>query len=427
MFNTIRTISLAAMLIGCNGQTPDLVGEYIPGPNLGKGDVVSLSKDLPSGAMWELGEIPRGATEVEVQLRATTDMDIQLVDPVSGEKIVHWDGGVLSGPYLKTAPYGSSEITWSGYLGDGSGAGNETLKIQGITESDLALRIYSYEGGAARVDMTWETSEPGDPPAVLSLERRINEFAEAFSPVVTLATKQGRPVIFIDTHSMRDDPEKAAAVYGELYKVIGANHLMVWNPPGEDNYFHMATGEGGADDPLSPRFRNMGIRIYSHFHIWDISGGNLDWQCWYEGPEEDPDDLVYRVTGQCHNGEQIERQRTMALIKVTDQQLGSLNDYLQAISDDFMGTLGPANFGGGLPPYFGGSQHNCTSWFTHWITREVSSQFPTSVNPASFMLDITGSYGAPTEEVEALVIFNHPQRPISGTELEPGFPFEFGT
>ena len=42
----------------------------------------------------------------------------------SGDKLVHWNGGLLSGAEQSTASYGDAEITWSGYLGDGTGPGH---------------------------------------------------------------------------------------------------------------------------------------------------------------------------------------------------------------------------------------------------------------------------------------------------------------
>jgi hypothetical protein len=200
---------------------------------------------------------------------------------------------------------------------------------------------------------------------------------------------------------------------------------MIWNPA-EDNYFHMALGKGG-NTIVDPMFRNRGIRLYSCIHIWDISLGNMDTEC-YSDDYYDEDDYVDLVEDSCHDTYQIERERTVAMIKLDNTQLTELNTYLTAIADDFEGTLGPADYYGGTPPYFGGTDHNCTSWFSNFLNRKVSTEFSTHANPASMLRSITrGNYqGKTAQAFRALLVFNHANPPAKGATISRDFPLEFG-
>ena len=75
-------------------------------------------------AIVEVGEIPAGLSGISIRLLCETDVDVQLYDKASGTKIVGWPDGMLRGRTRATASYRGMSVTYSGYLGDGTGSGN---------------------------------------------------------------------------------------------------------------------------------------------------------------------------------------------------------------------------------------------------------------------------------------------------------------
>ena len=234
-----------------------------------------------------------------------------------------------------------------------------------------------------------------------------------------MASKAGKPAIFVDTKVCTTEA-LTRAFYDDLYSMSGANTVMIWNPA-EENYFHLGLNNSAK---LDSYYHNKSIRLYSHIHIWDNTLGNLDDEC-DSNYDEDNEYLDY-IDEPCHDSYQVKRERTVAMIKLTNEQVTDLNTYLDEIVDDFDGTLGPAEYNGGKPPYFGGSQHNCTSWFTYFLNKKVSTQFSVHANPASMMKSYTGAWGSVATAYRALLVFNHPNPPQSGATLPASFPLEVG-
>jgi hypothetical protein len=384
----------------------------------------SFEKAIEKDAVVEVGTIIKELENVKVQLKSTVDIDIQLYD--RGTKVVHWSEGLLKGPNKVSETYKEMKITWSGYNGDGTGKGNEYIEIEGKTTVELTLKVYGYEAGTATVDYSWGgdggSSGGGGGPSK-PFAQRLQDFKQKYPTQVVLATKQGKPAIFVNTKVCTTEAQ-ATAFYEDLYKTVGTSTIMFWNPAGE-NYFHLAFAGGWNNENLDDRFYFKAMRLYSHLHLWDITAGNMDDECGYGDYD---DQYVDEQTEPCFDSYQVERERAVALVKLDDAQLKSLNTYLEAIIDDFPGTLGPADYNGGTPPYFGGTKHNCTSWFTKWINKEVSSKFPTSANPASFLRSVTtGGYGGQlAPEFRALLVFNHASPPQDGATIDQDFPLDFG-
>jgi len=53
---------------------------------------------IPYYETIDVGEIPAGKQNVFIALQSEQDVDIQLYDKSSGDKIIHWPDGILSGP-----------------------------------------------------------------------------------------------------------------------------------------------------------------------------------------------------------------------------------------------------------------------------------------------------------------------------------------
>ncbi|MCC6751561.1 MAG: hypothetical protein IT371_28170 [Deltaproteobacteria bacterium] len=261
----------------------------------------------------------------------------------------------------------------------------------------------------------------------VSFEGRLRAFAQRNRAYVTMATKQGRPAVFIKTAAL---PNEAAAkkLHADLLATFGTNTLMLWNPA-DDNYMHVGTGTG-TNLRMDRRFRGKAMRLYDHFHLWNMSAGNLDEECYSEDEEYDEGTNLF-YDEPCYDPDQVDRQRTVALVKLTNTQLGGLSKYLSAITDDFEGTLGPSDYYGGTPPYISGradGEHNCTTWITSWLNKYVSRQISTHANPASFVRSLVhGDYNGRLLSIyRAVVVFNHPNPPAEGATIDSRFPLEFG-
>ncbi len=362
-----------------------------------------------------VGAIPAGRKDVKIALTSTVDFDLQLFD--GSTKVVYRTYGLLKGATASSTSYKGLTVSWSGYNGTAGKKGDEVLELKGKTPCAFTLKLRTLKAGETTVDYSWSVDAAPPPPAS-GFAARLQAFAQKHPGYVTLATKQGRPAIFVKT-AFSADESYVKAFYADLYTMIGGNTLMIWNPAG-DNYFHLGIG---LDDKknLDAMFRQKSIRLYSHFHVWDSSLGNLDDGC-SEGEYDDEESSFLDLQEEpCFDRSQVDRERAVALIELSDAQMKDLGTYLDAIRDDFEGTLGPAEYNGGV-------QHNCTSWFTVWLNQKVSSTFPTSANPASLMQSVTtgGWSGKLAKEMIALLVFNHPSPPASGADLPKSFPLDFG-
>jgi len=110
------------------------------------------------------GTIPKGIKNLNIQLKSDKDLDIQLYDKENGTAIIKWasssqNAGILSGAGKDTTSYQNMNITWSGYNGDGTGLGNEYIKINGETKKELTMKVYGFKAGFANVNYSWDKQE----------------------------------------------------------------------------------------------------------------------------------------------------------------------------------------------------------------------------------------------------------------------------
>lgn len=115
----------------------------------------NFQQQIKNNDVVKVGEIPAGKKGVYIKLTSTKDVDIQLYDKTTGEKIIHWPDGLLNGPHKQTANYKGVSIEWSGYNGDGSNYGHEYIKITNTTNRTLVMKAYGYEAGFAKVNYSW--------------------------------------------------------------------------------------------------------------------------------------------------------------------------------------------------------------------------------------------------------------------------------
>jgi hypothetical protein len=119
----------------------------------------SFSQEIANKARAKVGLIPAGKANVVVNLTSPVDVDIQLVDTNTGTKIVDWQGGFLAGGGASCGTFGGLKYCYSGYNGNGTGLGNEYIKITGTSNRPVTMYAYGYAPGAATVDYSWAAPE----------------------------------------------------------------------------------------------------------------------------------------------------------------------------------------------------------------------------------------------------------------------------
>jgi len=107
-----------------------------------------------------VGEIPAGKDSVVIRLTSAKDVDVRLVDSVTGTQIIAWPDGKLSGPARECTSYAGQEYCYSGYNGDqtAAGLGNEWISIRGITLQNVRMSAFGYASGEALVEYSWSQS-----------------------------------------------------------------------------------------------------------------------------------------------------------------------------------------------------------------------------------------------------------------------------
>ena len=120
----------------------------------------SFEQFVPHSGFVEVGGIPTGKADVTIALSATNDVDIQLIDELTGTEIIAWPSGLLSGAAEGCVTWNAVEYCYSGYNGDQSstGLGNEWIEIHGVTNRTLVMQAFGYQPGDADVEYSFETT-----------------------------------------------------------------------------------------------------------------------------------------------------------------------------------------------------------------------------------------------------------------------------
>ena len=209
-----------------------------------------LQKDI-----IKVGNIPPKVNNLYITLKSDKDVDIQLYDKDNGKKIIVWPDGLLNGATKQSTTYEGMKIEWSGYNGDGTGLGNEYIKITGKTTRNLTMKAYGYKAGYAKVHYEWGNG-PVIPPTnieKLQLNHRdetkyIHKKRCSFTDVATnawyydyvtslcqAAILQGYP----DTGYSKYKPERNAN-WAEVTKVaqLSADYDKARNTCNENKYLY---------------------------------------------------------------------------------------------------------------------------------------------------------------------------------------------
>ncbi|MCC6746053.1 MAG: hypothetical protein IT371_00255 [Deltaproteobacteria bacterium] len=231
---------------------------------------------------------------------------------------------------------------------------------------------------------------------------RMYSLRQAYRGKVHIATYRGRPAVFINTNFGRgetydwtaQEQAKFEAFRTDFLKAMGTNTVQLWNPVGDD-WLHVGTGLG-TNARLSADRKGKTMKVYNYY---------------------DAEDFALPEPGE---------QRTTVLAKLNNIQLDKFNRYITAIERDFEGTLGETEYNGGVPPYVTGRRdgsHNCTSWMSSWLNKEVDRNIPYGADPPSWCRTLAER--TDSQALRGMVIFNHPNAPRTGSVVPENFRFLF--
>lgn len=231
--------------------------------------------------------------------------------------------------------------------------------------------------------------------------RRMYALRAKYRGHVHIAQMNNKPAVFINTDFGQGDyyswtsaqQTKFKSFRKDLLKTLGTNTLQLWNPVGGD-WLHVGTGTG-YNNKLAADNKGKTIKLYSYY-------GANDFEVPTPGTE-----------------------RTALMVKLKNTQLGKFNTYLEKIKTDFEGTLGETEYNGGVPPYVSGrstGSHNCTSWMTSWLQKEVGGGLSYGADPPSWCRWTARSDATP---LRGVIVFNHPNAPHTGQTVPSNFPLKF--
>ena len=119
----------------------------------------SFSKSVPLNDRAIIGTIPQGIQDLKIDLKAKSDLDIELWDGKTF--VVGWQAnGVNAQIYSATkvsGKYNGVGITWSGWNGVDGQRGNEYIQLSGITGNDFLMKVFAFQQGSVQVDYSWGT------------------------------------------------------------------------------------------------------------------------------------------------------------------------------------------------------------------------------------------------------------------------------
>ena len=126
----------------------------------------SFELQVNKEATANVGEIPVGKKDLEVRLYALEDVDIQLYDLLDvssfteGKAIIAYcdtdkcNKGLLGNNddgTPESTDYKKLQYSYSGYNGDGKSKGNEYIKVKGVSNTKLSMKVFGYAAGVALV------------------------------------------------------------------------------------------------------------------------------------------------------------------------------------------------------------------------------------------------------------------------------------
>lgn len=106
-------------------------------------------------------DIPGGATELEITLDATADIDLELYD--STTFVIGWRA-IISSPGSTTRTYQGDTFAYSGWAG-----GDEYITADGPLSRAYTLKVYGYEAGDYVVTVSYMPGPPDETPPEITI------------------------------------------------------------------------------------------------------------------------------------------------------------------------------------------------------------------------------------------------------------------
>ena len=129
----------------------------------------TFTTNVPESSVVEIGKIPRGKKNLQVNLYCEKDVDIQLYDIedtsnfAAGKAIIGYcdTAGCNKGSLgnndgtKEDTMYKDRKYEYSGYDGDGRSKGNEYIRLSGVSNTELSMKAYGYAAGNAIVTYSY--------------------------------------------------------------------------------------------------------------------------------------------------------------------------------------------------------------------------------------------------------------------------------
>ena len=109
-----------------------------------------------------LTTIPEGATELEITLSATADIDLELYD---GDTFVIGWKAIINSPGTTTDTYEGDDFAYSGWSG-----GEEYIRADGPLSQAYTLKVYGYQAGSYTVTVSYVPAAPPNPPPTIIID-----------------------------------------------------------------------------------------------------------------------------------------------------------------------------------------------------------------------------------------------------------------
>ena len=129
----------------------------------------TFTLDIEKNSVVNIGTIPRGKKNIWVRLYAHADLDIQLYD--TEDNSTHSEGKAIVGYCSEkqcnkgllgnndgseeAAQYKGLTYEYSGYNGDGKSLGNEYLRVNGVSNTELSMKAFGFAAGSAIISYSY--------------------------------------------------------------------------------------------------------------------------------------------------------------------------------------------------------------------------------------------------------------------------------
>ena len=166
---TVATVSEAGLITGVAESDATVTVTYLTETDEVSVTVTTVTEEvelefsgsLAKGARDTLVDIPEGATELEITLSATADIDLELYDGATF--VIGWKGQIDSSGST-TGSYEDDDFSYSGWSG-----GEEYITADGPLGRAYALKVYGYEAGDYEVTVSYVTPGPDVVPPTITI------------------------------------------------------------------------------------------------------------------------------------------------------------------------------------------------------------------------------------------------------------------